>query len=259
MQVASVRILNRLSWSARAAMLRAGCVGLFVCVSACGGGDGGAPPPSSMPATASTPAPNPPPLAPTPAPGTALSIDSGASGNPVSLRVARSANGDGFAVWLAYDGTRHNLWANRYRAAAAAWGNAVSIETSAADILNFDLSVDPSGNAVVVWGEPPRSRVVMSVRFNEQRRRVGRAGAAGRHSDPPRPLVASDGSGAVLVVWTPSVNGRYFDPASGVWQERSDRAGQLRHRRQQQSGANIGRQRQCARRLSQRAKKRGAY
>jgi len=53
--------------------------------------------------------------------GTALSIDGGASGNPVSLRVARSANGDGFAVWQADDGTRRNLWANRYAAATAAW------------------------------------------------------------------------------------------------------------------------------------------
>ena len=171
--------------------------------------------PSSMPAAASSPAPTATHQAPAPAPSTALSIDDGASGNPVSLRVARSANGDGFAVWLAHDGTRHNLWANRYRAAAGAWGNAVSIETSAADILNFDLSVDPSGNAVVVWGE---SRVVMSVRFTTGDGVWAAPVPLGNTSDPPRPLVATDGSGAVLVVWTPSVNGRYFDPASGVWQ-----------------------------------------
>ena len=36
--------------------------------------------------------------------GTAQSIDGGASGTPVNLRVARSANGDGFAVWRADNG-----------------------------------------------------------------------------------------------------------------------------------------------------------
>jgi hypothetical protein len=99
--------------------------------------------------------------------GYALSIDSGASGNPVSLRVARSANGDGFAVGLVYDGTRHNLWASRYRAATAAWGNPINIEASGADIDHFDLTLDASGNAVVVWNEPTGgSGDVMGVRFD---------------------------------------------------------------------------------------------
>jgi hypothetical protein len=33
-----------------------------------------------------------------------MSIDGGASGTPLDLRVARSANGDGFAVWRADNG-----------------------------------------------------------------------------------------------------------------------------------------------------------
>ena len=180
MRVASERILTRLVGAGPGAMLRAGCVALFVCVSGCGGGDDDAPPPSSMPVAAPTPAPNPTP--PTPAPGstqplpapislivgTALSIDSGASGNPVSLRVARSTNGDGFAVWQADDGTRHNLWANRYRAATSAWGSPVNIEASDFDIDTFDLAVDAGGNATVVWNEPAPlggSSAVVSARF----------------------------------------------------------------------------------------------
>ncbi len=85
--------------------------------------------------------------------GAPQSIDSGASGNPVSLRVARSANGDGLAVWLADDGMRRNLWANRYSTATAAWGSPINIEASSANIDDFDLTVDASGNAVVAWHE----------------------------------------------------------------------------------------------------------
>src|SRR5256885_1093435 len=104
MRIASEEILTHLIGAAPAVMLRAGCVvSLLVAVSGCGGGADGSSPAPSMPTAA------PEQLVV----GTAVSIDSGASGNPVSVRVARSANGDGFAVWLAHDGTRRNLWANR--------------------------------------------------------------------------------------------------------------------------------------------------
>jgi len=210
--------------SASGVVSRAGRIALFACMSAgliaslsaCGGGGDVGVSPTSTPATAPAPAAAPTQSATALAPVTAQSIDNGASGDPVTLRVARSANGDGFAVWLAYDGTRHNLWANRYRAATRAWGTAVSIETTAADIGNFDLSVDPDGNAVVVWGE---SRAVMSVRFTASAGVWAAAELRGTTSDPARPRVATDGSGAVIVVWTPSVVGRYFDPATGAWQE----------------------------------------
>ena len=224
MRTTSTGALRRSLNSASGVVSRAGCIALFACMGAgliaslgaCGGGGDVGVSPSSTAATA--PASAPAPAAPTQsavAPVTAESIDNGASGDPVMLRVARSANGDGFAVWLAYDGTRHNLWANRYRAATRAWGTAVSIETTAADIGNFDLSVDPDGNAVVVWGE---SRAVRSVRFTASAGVWAAAELRGTTSDPARPRVATDGSGAVIVVWTPSVVGRYFDPATGVWE-----------------------------------------
>src|SRR5262245_64657555 len=92
-----------------ASMLRAGCVALLVFLGSCGGGSDG-------PAADPTPNPTPSPAVPlAPAPlvvGTAVSIDDGAFGNPVSLRVARAANGDGFAVWRALDNAGSKLWAN---------------------------------------------------------------------------------------------------------------------------------------------------
>jgi hypothetical protein len=216
-------------------MLRAGCVALFVFVSGCGGGSDGASPPSAVATPAPTPAPGstqPPPAAAQLVVGTAQSIDSGASGgNPTNVRVARSTNGDGFAVWLADDSIRHNLWANRYSAATATWGSPINIEASSADIVDFDdfdsfdLAVDASGNAVVVWHEVPAdpllsTGVVMSTRFDS---------GSGAWSTPVplstdgrEPRVASDGSGAVLAVYVAVsghlVRGRFFDPASGTWQ-----------------------------------------
>ena len=91
MRVVTEGILTRLVWTAPAAMLRAGCVALFVCVSGCGGGGDDAAPSSAMPTPAPTPAPGttqPPPAPALLVVGTALSIDDGASGNPIDLRLS---------------------------------------------------------------------------------------------------------------------------------------------------------------------------
>jgi hypothetical protein len=221
------KTLNRLPRAGPGGMLRAGCVALFACLAACGGGGDGGPPSSARGMPESITEPNPaPPTSPRgmtapsrPAP--ALSIDSAASGNPVNMRVALSANGDGFAVWRGHDGTRHNLWANRYRAAKTAWGRPINIEASSADINDFDLAVDSGGNAVVAWYEVPtpgRSGGVMSTRFDA---------GAGAWTTPMvlttgagEPRVASDATGAVLALYVGGnlVAGRLFDPVSGTWQ-----------------------------------------
>lgn len=221
------------------ALLRASCVALFVCLTGCGGGSGGSaadasPDPGTTPAPASLVI------------GTPLSIDGGASGNPVDLRVMRSANGDGFAVWQANrpedDAFPSLLWASRYRAATGTWSSPVNIATGSmgrgeAVVLPsggraFDLTVDANGNAVVAWvkyaGEPDRLGVVMSARFDA---------STGAWSPPvllndngTAPRLASDATGAVLVVYmaapAPSsppdlnsrIKGRFLDPASGAWQ-----------------------------------------
>jgi hypothetical protein len=178
---------------------------------------------------AAEPAPTPPaPVTTQPAllvVGTAQSIDGGASGSPVSLRVARSANGDGFAVWRADDGTRHNLWVNRYRAATAVWETPINIEVSSVDIDDFDLAVDASGNAMVVWHEVPADPrvsggVAMSARFHSSS--AAWAAPVLLSSDAREPRVASDGTGAVLAVYVGRVRhviqGRFFDPVSATWQ-----------------------------------------
>jgi hypothetical protein len=206
-----------------------------VALVSCGGGQGG--PATSVDSVDPTPAPMPGTTQPPPAPaqlvvGTAQSIDNGARGDPFNLRVARSANGDGFAVWRADDGTRHNLWANRYSAAMAAWGSAIHIEASSADIDAFDLAVDASGNAVVAWHEAPTGGgtdqvrgVVMSARFDAGAGAWAAPVPLNTNADQPR--VASDATGSVLAVYMArrpdavsghTVRGRFFDPVSGTWQ-----------------------------------------
>lgn len=60
-------------------------------------------------------------------------------------------SGNVFSAWHQSDGTRVNIWANRYTSGVG-WGTAVLIETdNTGDALSPQLAVDSSGNAIVVW------------------------------------------------------------------------------------------------------------
>ena len=62
------------------------------------------------------------------------------------------ASGNATAVWYQYDGTRYNVWANRYSPAAGTWGTAVLIETNNAGLADMPrVTVDPGGNVTTVW------------------------------------------------------------------------------------------------------------
>jgi hypothetical protein len=181
------------------------------------------------------------PTLPTPMPapaqlvgGTAQLIDIGASGNPFDVRVARSANGDGFAVWRADDSLgpdeeqHHSLWVNRYSAATAAWGSPFKFETSCPGGAGaFGLTVDARGNAVVAWLELTLALdpcgVLKSARFD--------AGAGAwatpvvlRSTDAREMSVAGNANGDVMAVYEVFVGGanvvqaRYYDHVSGTWQ-----------------------------------------
>ena len=208
MSPATQGLLNHLRTSP-AALLRAGCVALFAVVSGCGGGGDSAAPPASMPAAALVVA-------------AARSIDDGANGNPVSLRVVRSANGDGFAVWRADDGTRRNLWANRYRADKAAWEGPVNIESGESDIVDFDLAVDASGNALVAWDEvvspAQKPSRVMSARFDSGSGTWAVPVRVNGDSAVSDPRVSIDATGAALVVYGDDAGAHMFDSGSGLWQ-----------------------------------------
>lgn len=208
-------IENMSSW------LRAGATAALVAVGGCGGGGG-----SDGGGDQAAPDSTPPPAHAQLVAGPARPVDTGASGTPVGLRVAASASGDGFAVWRALNGGQHDLWANRYRAATAAWGEPVPLEAGGADILDFDLTVDARGNAVVAWQEKassPSSGIVQSTRFDAA---VGAWSApVPLSSDGVQPRVASDARGNVLAVYVGVgahlVRGRFYNPVDGTWEAES--------------------------------------
>jgi hypothetical protein len=67
--------------------------------------------------------------------GTATLIEFNNAGNADTPQVAMDLSGNAIAVWQQSDGTRYNIWANRYTPSGG-WGTATQIETeNAGDAL----------------------------------------------------------------------------------------------------------------------------
>ena len=86
---------------------------------------------------------------------TLLETDDGEAWNP---QVAVDASGNAIAVWNQSDGTRFDVWANRY-IPGAGWGTANLLETdNAGHAGSPQVAVSPAGQAVAVWHQSNGSR-----------------------------------------------------------------------------------------------------
>ncbi len=92
--------------------------------------------------------------------GTAEPIETDNSAGTSSPRpqIAFDANGNALAVWNKDDGTRDNIWANRYTAGTG-WGTAALIETDNLGDASYPrIAIDANGNALAVWSQTDGTR-----------------------------------------------------------------------------------------------------
>jgi Bacterial Ig-like domain len=73
-------------------------------------------------------------------------------GNANSAQVATDPSGNAIAVWKQSDGTRTNIWANRY-IAGESWGLAQLLELEDGGALDPHVAVDADGNAFAIWSQ----------------------------------------------------------------------------------------------------------
>ncbi|MGQ9587439.1 MAG: hypothetical protein ACUVT7_03545 [Thermoplasmata archaeon] len=110
--------------------------------------------------------------------------------------------GNATAVWHQYDGTRWNIWANRY-VVGAGWGTAVPLETSTNPAGNPDVAVDAEGNALAVWAQSDGTRYVVWASL--YRHGSGWPPPIVLQSDVSqegiRPIVEFDADGNAMAVW----------------------------------------------------------
>jgi uncharacterized protein YbdZ (MbtH family) len=143
--------------------------------------------------------------------GTATLIDSEDLGDAFNAQLASDRDGNLMAVWYQFDGTRFNIWANRY-SAETGWGSPAVIETNDGGEARFPrIAMDTNGNALAVWRQIDGSRI----KIWASRYRSGGGWAepvlvenSALIGNALGPRIALDGRGNAHVVWFQPVNGQ---------------------------------------------------
>jgi hypothetical protein len=149
--------------------------------------------------------------------GTAELIETDNAGNARPPQISVNDSGDALAVWGQSDGTRYNIWANRY-SAGTGWDTAQLIETN--DISHAyapKVSIGANGNAVAVWHQRDGSR--SNIWSNHYRYGIGWGSAQLIETDnaggATNPQISIDANGNGLAVW------RHFDGTrTNIWSNR---------------------------------------
>ncbi|MGA1820950.1 MAG: hypothetical protein ACMUIG_00325, partial [Thermoplasmatota archaeon] len=143
--------------------------------------------------------------------GTAEFIDIPGGGTPFEPQVAVDTAGNAVAVWEQNDGTRYNIWSNRYTSGVG-WGTAGLIETdNTGDALEPQVAVDTYGNAVAIWHQSDGKRHnIWSNRYTKDtgwgKPELVETANTGFADNPQ---VAIDKDGNVVAVWYQNDGMRY--------------------------------------------------
>lgn len=148
--------------------------------------------------------------------GTPATIADG-SGDADAPRVAADDAGDVMAVWQQSDGTRTNIWANRYTVGGG-WGTAALIETNNAGAASApQIAIAGNGDATAVWQQSDGS--ITNIWANRYTAGTGWIGAGlienNDTGDATTPQVAIDGSDNAVAVWSQSDGSVY-----SIWTNR---------------------------------------
>jgi hypothetical protein len=130
-------------------------------------------------------------------------IETDDRGDALYPQIAFESGGNAIAVWYQYDGSRRNIYANRY-VAGAGWDTAELIGTGdTGEASSPQIAFDPDGDAIAVWHQYDGSRY--SIYGNRYSVGVG-WDAAGRietddTGDAFSPQIAFDSDGNAIAVW----------------------------------------------------------
>lgn len=142
-------------------------------------------------------------------------------------RVAFDGNGNAIAVWSQFDGTRKNIWANRYTMASG-WSAPQLIETEGGDADFPRIAINTNGSALVVWEQTDATRRnIWANRYDAVRQAWGTAQLLeiDNAGFAIAPHVAIDANGNGMAVWQQfdgvrnNIWANRYDAATGKWEE----------------------------------------
>ncbi len=162
--------------------------------------------------------------------GTATLIETD-TGRAFLPQIAIDASGNAFVVWVQHDGTRNNIWANRFIAGTGAgtnWGTAALIETDAGYAGVAQIAIDASGNALAVWSQDAGGIThIMANRYTAGTTNswgVAGSTASFRQGAGSNVQIAIDTAGNAMTVWeqyeydgTYNIAANRYTAATNTW------------------------------------------
>ncbi|MDH3202924.1 MAG: Ig-like domain-containing protein [Myxococcales bacterium] len=147
-------------------------------------------------------------------------IESNDAGGAFSAQVGADSNGNAIAVWAQSDGTRLNVFANRFTPSEG-WGTPELIEADDGGTGAPQLAVDPSGNAIAVWAQESVDFDAWANRFTPDEGWGTPELIEVDVGNVQNPDVAVDANGNAIAVWAqsdgtrPNVFANRFTPSEG--------------------------------------------
>jgi hypothetical protein len=146
--------------------------------------------------------------------GTAATIETENLGTAYPPSVAFDGPGNATAVWTQNDGTRNNLWSNRY-VLGNGWGTAVPVESLTGDASSAAIAVDAAGYATAVWVHHTTTYDVWANRYVPGTGWGTPVQIDSEAGEAVAPVVGIDSDGNVIAVWLQYEGIRY-----DVWSNR---------------------------------------
>ncbi len=150
---------------------------------------------------------------------TATLIETNNVGNAENVHVAISNSGHAFAVWPQHDGTRNNIWGNRYTQADG-WGTATLLENNdTASAYSPQIAVDNNGHAFAIWSQlnTTQNNTWVNRYINDQGWGSPELIETDNTGDVFDPQIVIDNNGYALGAWAKYNGSRY-----NVWSNRFD-------------------------------------
>lgn len=147
--------------------------------------------------------------------GTAAFIEQDNAGDADAPQIAMNASGDAIAVWRQFDGTRYNVWANRFT--QGAWTGEALIETNdVGDANEPDVFIGTNGDAIAVWRQFDGAHWnVWSNRYAAGSWNAAALVEENDAGDAYDPHAVIDNNGSVISVWRQRGGSRW-----SIWQRR---------------------------------------
>jgi len=154
-------------------------------------------------------------------------IEHFSAGNTHEPNISMDANGNAIAVWHEHDGTRNNVYSNRYDATTGSWGDAVLLEHDNAGQADYPaIATDFDGNAIAIWEQHDGTRYnIYTNRYDAQAATWSGAELIETNNagNAAAPQITIDAQGNGIAVWHQgdgthdNIYTNRFDTSADTW------------------------------------------